>query len=136
MGLATHSSTLALRIPWIEESGWLQFMGLQRVRHDLMTNTLTIDHYFSLSVQLVSHVRLFATTQSADHQAFLSNTNSQSLFKLMSIKFVMPSDHLILCRPLLLPLFFPSNRVFSSESVLCIRWPKVVEFQLQHQSFQ
>ena len=60
-----------------------------------------------------------------------------SLLKLMSIKSVMPFNHLILCCPLLLlPSNFPVNRVFSSESALCIRWPKVLELQLQHQSFQ
>ena len=63
------------------------------------------------------------------HHAFLSITNSQSLSKLMSIELVMPSNHLILCRPLLLPLsIFPSNRVFSSESVLHIRWPRYWSF--------
>ena len=58
------------------------------------------------------------------HQACLSITNSQSLPKLMFIESVMPTSHLILCRPLLLPSIFPSIRVFSNESVLCIRWPK------------
>ena len=62
--------------------------------------------------------------------------SSQSLLKLMSIKSLMPSNHLILCHLLLLPSVFPSIRVFSSESVLHIRWPKYCEFQLQHQSFQ
>ena len=62
-------------------------------------------------------------------QASLSITNSQSLFKLMSIELVMPSNHLILCHPLLLlPSIFPSIRVFSNESVLCIRWPKYLSF--------
>ena len=61
----------------------------------------------------------------AAHQASLSDTNSRSLLKLMPIKTMMPSNHLILCRPLLLPpLIFPSIRVFSKESVLCSRWPK------------
>ena len=65
------------------------------------------------------------TPWTAAHQASLSFTISQSLFKLMSTESVMPSNHLILCRPLLLqPLIFPSIRVFSNESVLCIRWPK------------
>ena len=61
-------------------------------------------------------------------QASLSITNSQSLLKLMSIKLVMPSNHLILCHPLLLPSIFPSTRVFSKESVLRIRWPKYWSF--------
>ena len=70
-----------------------------------------------------------ATPWTAARQAFLSITNSQSLFKLMSVKLVMPSNHLILCHPLLLlPLISPSIRVFSNESVLCIRWPKYWSF--------
>ena len=85
--------------------------------------------YKSQSVQSPSHVRLFATPSSAASQAFISITNSQSLHKLMSIQSVMPSSHLILCRPLLLlPLIFPSIRVFSNESVLRIRCPKYWSF--------
>ena len=73
----------------------------------------------------LSHVQLFATPWTAAHQASLSFTISQSLLKLMSIELVMPSNHLILCRPLLLPpSIFPSIRDFSNESVLHIRWPK------------
>ena len=75
------------------------------------------------SVQLLSHVRLFATPWIAAHQASLSITNTQSLPKLMSIKSVMPSSHLILCRPLfLLSPIPPSIRVFSNESTLPMRW--------------
>ena len=82
------------------------------------------------SVQSLSHVRLFATPWTAARQASLSITNSQSLLKLMSIKSVMPSNHLILYHPLLLlPLIFPSIRVFSNESALCIRWPKYWSFR-------
>ena len=78
------------------------------------------------SVQSHSHVWLFATPWTAAHQASLSITNnSWSLLKLMSIESVMPSNHLILCHPFLLPpSIFPSIRVFSKESVLCISWPK------------
>ena len=77
------------------------------------------------SVQLFSHIRLFATPWTVAHQASLSITNFWSLLKLMSIESVMPSNHLILCRPLLLlPSIFPSIRAFSNESVLCIKWPK------------
>ena len=77
------------------------------------------------SVQSLSCVRLFVTPWTAARQASLSITNSQSLLKLMPIKSVMPSSHLILCRPLLLlPPIFPSIRVFSNESALRIRWPK------------
>ena len=84
---------------------------------------------FSESVQSLSHVRLFATPWTAACQASLSITNSQSLPKLMSIELAMPSNHLILCRPLLLlPSIFPSIRAFSSESVLRIRWPKYWSF--------
>ena len=81
------------------------------------------------SVQLLSHVRLFATPWTAAHQASLSVTNSRSLLKLMSIGSVMPSNHLILCQPLFVPpSIFPSIRVFSYESVLRIRWPKFCSF--------
>ena len=77
------------------------------------------------SVQLLSHVRLFVTPWNAARQASLSITNTWSLLKLMSIESVMPSNHLILCHPLLLlPSIFPSIRVFSSQSALHIRWPK------------
>ena len=81
------------------------------------------------SVQSLSRVRLFVTPWTAARQASLSITNSQSLLKLTSIKSVMPSNHLIFCRPLLLPpSIFPSMRVFSDESVLCIRWLKYWSF--------
>ena len=81
------------------------------------------------SVQLFSCVRLFATPWTAACQASLSITNSQSLLKLMSIESVIPSIHIILCCPLLLlPSIFPSIRVFSSESVPCIKWPKYWSF--------
>ena len=81
------------------------------------------------SLQLLTHVRLFATPWIAARQASLSITNSRSLPKLMSIVLVMPSNHLILCHALLLlPSIFPSIRVFSNESALCIRWPKYWSF--------
>ena len=81
------------------------------------------------SVQSLSHVQFFAIPWTTARQAFLSITNSQSLPKLMSIKSVMPSSHLILCRPfLLLPPIPPSIRVFSSESTLRMRWPKYWSF--------
>ena len=83
---------------------------------------------FSL-VQSLSRVRLFATPWIATRQASLSITNSRSPLKPMSIESVMPSNYLILCRPLLLPpSIFPSIRVFSNESVLHIRWPKYWNF--------
>ena len=85
---------------------------------------------FSL-VQSLSHVWFFVTPWTATRQASLSITNSQSLPKFTSIESVMPSNHLILCCPLLLPpSIFPSIRVFSSESILHIRWPKYWSFSL------
>ena len=76
-----------------------------------------------------SRVRLFATPWTTAHQASLSITNSQNLLKLMSIKSVMPSNHLILCHPLLLlPSIFPSIRAFSNDSALRVRWPKYWSF--------
>ena len=81
------------------------------------------------SVQLLSNVRLFTTPWTTAHQASLSITNTWSLLKLISIESLMPSNHLILCRPLLLPhSILPSIRVFSNESVLHIRWPKYWSF--------
>ena len=81
------------------------------------------------SVQSLSHVQLFATPWTALRQASLSITSSQSLLKFMSILSMMPSNHLILCHPLLLlPSLFPSIRVFSNESVLHVRWPKYWSF--------
>ena len=84
---------------------------------------------FVVVVQSLSCVKLFVTTWTAAQKASLSFTTSQSLLKLMSIELVMPANHLILCCPLLLlPLIFPSTRVFSSESALHIRWPKYWSF--------
>ena len=82
------------------------------------------------SVQLLSRVRLFATPWTAACQASLSITNSWSTPKPMSIVSVMPSNHIIYCYPfLLLPSIFPSIRVFSNESALCLRWPKYWSFR-------
>ena len=89
-----------------------------------MLNSLSVS-----SVQSLSHVQLFAIPWTTARQASLSITNSWSLFKLMSIESVMLSNHLILCRSLLLlPSIFPSIRVFSNESVLHFRWPKYRSF--------
>ena len=102
--MATHSRVFAGRISWTEVPGGLQFSSVQ----------------FSHSVVSDS-----ATPWTAAHQASLFITNSRSLPKLMSIKSIMPSNHLIISRPLLLlPSIFPSIRVFSNESALHIRWPK------------
>ena len=176
--MATHSSILAWRIPWTEEPGGLQSIGLQRVRHDW--SDLALEHWREVktskyrhchricpaqdclatvarpninlkvnasfllnpkcpsvfwdsikyivtfsSVQSLSRVQLFVTPWTAALQTSLSITNSQSLLKLMSIESVMPSKHLICCCPLLLlPSVFPCIKVFSTESVLHIRWPE------------
>ena len=88
---------------------------------------MNTSHQFS-SVQWLSHVRLFATQWTAARQASLSITNFRSLLKLMSIESVMPSNHLILCCPLLLPLIFSSIRVFSNESAIHIKWSKYWSF--------
>ena len=92
----------------------------------------SISYRFSVpqfsSVQSLSHVQLFVTPWTAASQASLSINNSWSLLKFISIELVMPSNHLILCDPLLPPSIFASIRVFSNESVLCIRWPKYWSF--------
>ena len=79
-------------------------------------------------VQSLSHVGLFVTPWTAPRQASLSFTISQSMLRLLSVESVMPSSHLILCRPLLLPSIFPSIRVFSNESALHLRWPESCSF--------
>ena len=104
-------------------------MDLGKYRGDMKlevsVNQLDVRQVQFSSVQWLSRVRLFETSWTAACQASLSITNSQSLLKLKSIELVMPSNHLILCCPLLLlPSIFPSIRVFSNESALCIRWPK------------
>ena len=81
-------------------------------------------------VQSLSCVRLFVTPWTGAHQASLSITNSESLLRLLSIELVMPSNHLMLCHPLLLPSIFPSIRLFSNESALHIRWPKYWSFSI------
>ena len=104
------------------------------------SGTLLFFSYFytdsvNFVVQLLSHVQLFVTPWIVARQASLSYTQFQSLLKLMPIKLVMSSNHLILCHSLLLlPSIFPSIRVFSNESVLRVRWPQILELQLQ--SFQ
>ena len=118
----------------------VRLIGNQTLRQQLLKYKsiyTSLESPSSPSVQSLSPVRLFATPWTAAHQASLSITNSQNLPKLMSIESVVQSNHLILCRPLLrLCSIFPSIRVFSNESALCIRLAKVLEFQLQHQSFQ
>ena len=97
-------------------------------RFNLHSNQLSFYLRFS-SVQSLSRVQVFENPWTAACQASVSITNFWSLLKLMSIELVMPSNHLILCCPLLLPSsIYPSIRVFSNESVLCIRWPKYWSF--------
>ena len=103
--------------------------GLIFIRHPFLLHSLQCPLFQFSSVQSLSCVRLFATPWTAARQASLSITNSQSLPKLMFIGLVMPSNHLILCRPLLLlPSIFPRIRVFSNELALHIRWPKYWSF--------
>ena len=90
-----------------------------------------VPHQKFVSVQSLIYVRLFVTPWTGACQASLSITNSWSLLKIMSIKLVMPSNHLTLCHPLLLPSIFPSIRVFSNQTLaLCIRWPKYWSFSI------
>ena len=96
-------------------------------------NSSSIPSQFS-SVKSFSGVQLFATPRTAARRAFLSFTISWSLLKLLSIELVMLSNCLILCHPLLLPSIFPSIRVFSKESALCIRWPKYWSFSISSSS--
>ena len=119
-------------------SQWKNLADALLTNHLRLISSSVIRHIDISSVQLLSSILLFATPWTAAHQASLSITNSWSLLKFMSIELVMPSNNLILCHPLLLlPSVFPSIKVFSNESVLCIsQMAKVLEFQLQHQSFQ
>ena len=116
--------------PWVPQSFFSPFTPRQSVLLTLksMDRLYHRGSQFS-SVQSLSRVQLSATPWIAARQAFLSITNSRSLLKLMSIKSVMPSNHLILCRPLLLlPPIPPSIRVFSNESTLRMRWPTYWSF--------
>ena len=97
----------------------------------MVKSLLFLELNLDVVVQLLNHVRLFAAPWTTAHEASLSCTVSRSLLKFMSIESVMPSNHLILCRPLLvLPSIFPSIRVFFNGSALCIRWPKYWNFSL------
>ena len=119
-------------IPAREGTACVEAWREQSIFLSLVSNLVYLGGGISVqfsSFQSLSRVRLFVTPWTVACQASLSTTNSHSLLKLMSIKSVMPSNHLILCRPLvLLPLIFPSIRVFSNESVLHIRWPKYWSF--------
>ena len=139
---------LFLSVPWVENI-WAKALLFHLFPKCTLFHLLCVRERFNLqklfcnlwlcpelsytfnSVQSLSHVWLSATPWTAARQASLSITNSWNLLKLMSIKSVMPSNHLILCCPfLLLPSIFPSIRVFSDESVLCIRWPEYWRFIL------
>ena len=121
VSLFTHELTLKRKLFLIKEVWW-------NITQQQEPSRWGINSRFS-SVQPLSHVWLFVAPWTAAHQASLSITNSWSLLKLMSMELVMPSSHLILCHPfLLLPSIPPSMRVFSNESVLCIRWPRYWSF--------
>ena len=107
----------------------IQLSGPRTSRNGVKSFDFLTQYSSVSSVQLFSCVRLFATPWTAAYQASLSITNFQSLLKLISIELVMPSNHLILCHPLLFPtLVFPSIKVFSNGLVLRIRWPKYWSF--------
>ena len=128
-GNGTLFTILAWRIPWTGRlHPWQTSVhGVAKSQTHQVTTTFTCVVQFS-SVQFSPVTQVMsdsATPWTAAGQASLSITNSWSLLKLMSIKSVMPSNHLVLCHPLFLLLStFPGIRIFSNESVLCIRWPK------------
>ena len=104
------------------------YLFKKKLQRDRYIPNIVIGLQVSVQFSSLSHVRLFVTPWTAAHQASLSITNSRSSLKLMSVESVMPSNHLILCCPLLPPSILPSIRVFSNESVLGIRWPKYCSF--------
>ena len=129
--------------PYVQTSSGFSFLNALALLSQKVIKYYVLSYHFIIillhqirSDQSLSRVRLFANPWTTARQAFLSITNSRSLSKLMSIESVMPSNCLIFCRPLLLSSIFPSIRVFSNESVLRYQVAKVLEFQLQHQSFQ
>ena len=109
-------------------SQWKNLADTLLTNHLRLISSSVIRHIDISSVQLLSCVRLFATPWTAAHQACLSITNAWSLLKFMSIELVMPSNHLILCYPLLLLRCFSQHQGLSNESVLCIRWPTCWSF--------
>ena len=133
--LEARNSVLLLQIFYSRHKG--KTMTRERLTESQPSASSTQSLHWALLESLInsfssvqfSHVQLFATTWIAARQASLSITNSRSLLKLMPIESVMPSNHLILCHLLLLPpSIFPSIRVFSKESLLCIRWPNYWSF--------
>ena len=128
------SGICARGVPWTLQERWTQ-LDLRWVQHSACRYTF-ISALTLNSVQSLSHVRLFATPWITAPQASPSITNSRSSLKLTSIESVMPSSHLILCRPCLLMLPIPpSIRVFSNESTLCMRWPKYWSYFSALESF-
>ena len=129
---ASHTSASGLKVADYKTTP--QRTGHNRLpttKENTAPETSNCISYIRVVVQLLSHVRLFGTPWTAARQAFLSFAVSWSLLRLTFIKLMMPSNQLILCRPLLLlPSIFPSNRVFSNESALHIRWPKYWSFSL------
>ena len=118
---------------WISESffGYIHSSEIAESYCNSAFSLRNLQTFFTCSIQLLSRVQLFAIPWIAARWTSLSITNSRSLLKLMFIELVMPSNHIILCRSLLLPpSIFPSIRVFSNESALCIRWPKYWNFSL------
>ena len=141
------NSVMHISIPWLYQTTdtFNSFELLQHClyhlfgKYHLLSYTVYLILHMNIfsvqfsSVQLLSHVQLFATPWITAHQASLCTTNSQSLPKLMSIKLVMPSSHLILCCPLLLLPPIPSSiRVFYNESTLGMRWPKYWSFSYNY----
>ena len=126
--ITKRSNSHVIRIPESEE--WGKYLKKYWPKISCICQKASSDSLKKLSsVHSLSRVWLFANPWTATHQASLSITNSQSLLKLMSIALVMPSNHLILCHPLLLlSSIFPSIKVFSNESVLHIRWLKYWSF--------
>ena len=125
MSLPTWNLSMPFSCSYNKESSWF----LLSVSYNLHNRDLLPPSVHFSSVQSLSHVRLFATPWITARQASLSITNSRSSLKLTSIESVIPSSHLILCRPLLLlPPLPPSIRVFSNESPLHMRWPKYWSF--------
>ena len=119
---------MRVQTPYSSETGETSSFNILRDTEASSNNCFTIVQFSS--VQSLSRVQLFATLWTAVRQASLSITNVHSPPKPMSIELVMPSNHLILCRPLLLlPSIFPSIKVFSNQSALCIRWPKYWSFR-------
>ena len=122
------STSIGTRIRWNSVLlGWTAWLFSVSDLPTFISCMLSVDSSWS-SVQSLSCVLLFVTPWIAACQVFLSITNSQSLLKLLSIELEMPPNHIILCRPLLLPSILPSIRVFSNESVLRNRWPKCWSF--------